>query len=118
MVGADSIGGRIVGAPAAALARTTLVVAVRGTDGALWLRMSSQGTWGPWRSLGGVLSAAPAVVGDSGGRIDVVMRGSNRRLYTRTLPFGGTWSPWTDLGGGLASGPAAVSFGSGALDVS
>jgi hypothetical protein len=45
------------------------------------------------------------------------MRGSNRRLYTRTLPFGGTWSPWTDLGGGLASGPAAVSFGSGALDV-
>jgi peptidoglycan/xylan/chitin deacetylase (PgdA/CDA1 family) len=112
-----SIGGKIVGAPAAALAGTTLVVAVRGTDGALWLRMNNAGTWGPWRSLGGVLSAAPAVVGDLAGRTDVFVRGSDRRLYTRTLPFGGSWSPWVDLGGGLASGPAAVSFGSGALDV-
>jgi peptidoglycan/xylan/chitin deacetylase (PgdA/CDA1 family) len=111
------VGGRIVGAPAAALARTTLVVAVRGTDGALWLRMNDGGAWGQWRSLGGVLSAAPAVVGDPAGRIDVFVRGADRRLYTRTLPFGGSWSPWVNLGGGLASGPAGVSFGSGGLDV-
>jgi hypothetical protein len=57
------IGGKIVGAPAAAFAGTTLIVAVRGTDGALWLKMNSQGTWSGWQNLGGVLSAAPAVTG-------------------------------------------------------
>jgi peptidoglycan/xylan/chitin deacetylase (PgdA/CDA1 family) len=112
-----SIGGKIVGAPAAALARTTLVVAARGTDGALWVRMNDAGTWGPWRGLGGIASAAPAVTGDAAGRIDVFVRGGDGRLYTRTLPVGGSWSPWTNLGGGLASGPSAVSFGSGGLDV-
>jgi peptidoglycan/xylan/chitin deacetylase (PgdA/CDA1 family) len=112
-----SIGGKVVGAPAAALARTTLVVAVRGTDGALWLRMNDAGMWGPWRSLGGVLSAAPAITSDPAGHIDVFVRGGNSRLYTRTLPLGGSWSPWTNLGGGLASGPAAVSVGSGGVDV-
>jgi peptidoglycan/xylan/chitin deacetylase (PgdA/CDA1 family) len=111
------IGGKIVGAPAAALARTTLVVAARGTDDVLWLKMRSQGTWGRWQSLGGALSAAPAVIGDPDGRVDVFMRASNKRLYTRTLPPRGSWSPWTDLGGGLASGPAGVSLGSGRLDV-
>jgi peptidoglycan/xylan/chitin deacetylase (PgdA/CDA1 family) len=113
-----SIGGRIVGAPAAALAGSTLVVAARGTDSALWLRMNNQGTWGPWESLGGLLSAAPAVVGDAAGRIDVFVRGSDNRLYTRARPAGGTWPPrWTSLEGGLASGPAAVSTGAGGIDV-
>lgn len=81
-----AIGGKIVGAPAAALAQTTLVVAVRGTDGALWLRMNNQGTWGPWQSLGGVLASAPAVIGDATGRIDVFVRGTNNQLYTRARP--------------------------------
>jgi peptidoglycan/xylan/chitin deacetylase (PgdA/CDA1 family) len=112
-----SVGGKIVGAPSAALASTTLVVAARGTDGALWLRMSHSGTWGPWQSAGGVLSAAPAVVGHADGRIDVFVRGSDDRLWTRTLPFGGTWSGWIDLGGRLSTGPAGASPGSGRVDV-
>jgi peptidoglycan/xylan/chitin deacetylase (PgdA/CDA1 family) len=111
------IGGKIVGAPAAAFAGTTLIVAVRGTDGALWLKMNSQGTWSGWQNLGGVLSAAPAVTGGTDGRIDVFVRGSNNRLYTRTRPFGRSWSPWTNLGGVLASGPAGASVGSSNLDV-
>jgi peptidoglycan/xylan/chitin deacetylase (PgdA/CDA1 family) len=115
--GQTAIGGKIVGAPAAAFAGPTLVVAARGTDGALWLRMNNQGTWGPWQGLGGILSAAPAVVGDASGRIDVFARGADNRLYTRTRPAGGGWSGWTGLGGQLGSGPAAVSFGSGGLDV-
>jgi peptidoglycan/xylan/chitin deacetylase (PgdA/CDA1 family) len=111
------LGGRIVGAPSAAVARTTLVLAVRGTDGALWLRMSSQGTWGGWQRLGGVLSAAPSVVGHADGRIDVFVRGSDDRLWARTLPFGGSWSGWIDLGGRLSSGPSAASGASGRVDV-
>ena len=112
-----SIGGRIVGAPSAALANTTLVVGARGTDGGLWLRTNSNGTWGAWESLGGVLSAAPAVVGGPDGRIDVFVRGSDDRLWTRALPAGGSWSPWTTLGGWLIAGPAGVNVGAGRLDV-
>ena len=76
----SSIGGRIVGAPSAALAQTTLVVGARGTDGALWLNINSNGTWGGWQSVGGVLSAAPAVVGGADGRIDVFVRGTDDTL--------------------------------------
>jgi peptidoglycan/xylan/chitin deacetylase (PgdA/CDA1 family) len=111
------MGGRVVGAPAAALAGTTLVVGARGTDGALWLRTNTQGTWGAWQSLGGVLAAAPAVVGDASGRIDAFVRGTNNQLYTRTRLLAGSWSAWTSLGAGLASGPAAVSTGGGGLQV-
>jgi hypothetical protein len=39
-----SIGGRIVGAPSAALAQSSLVAAARGTDAALWLNINRNGT--------------------------------------------------------------------------
>jgi peptidoglycan/xylan/chitin deacetylase (PgdA/CDA1 family) len=112
-----SIGGKIVGAPAAALAGATLVVAARGTDGALLLRTRTQGTWGPWQNLGGVLAAAPAVIGDPSGRVDVFIRGVNNQIYTRTRPFGGSWSGWASIGSGVASGPAAVRVGAGGIEV-
>jgi peptidoglycan/xylan/chitin deacetylase (PgdA/CDA1 family) len=112
------IGGRVVGAPGAALAGPgTLVVVGRGTDSALWTRIYSAGAWGPWQSLGGVLSAAPAVVGTGDGRIDVFVRTADNQLASRTRLPGGGWSGWVYLGGGLASGPAAVAFASGRVDV-
>ena len=113
----SGIGGRIVGAPSAALAQTTLAVGARGTDSALWLRINSNGTWGGWQSLDGLLSAAPAVVVGADGRIDVFVRGIDDGIWTRALPAGGSWSPWTSLGGRLASGPAGVNIGAGRLDV-
>ena len=105
------------GAPSAALAQTTLVVGARGTDGALWLNINSNGTWGGWQSVGGVLSAAPAVVGGADGRIDVFVRGTDDSLWTRALPPGGSWSPWTSLGGWLTTGPAGVYVDAVRLDV-
>jgi peptidoglycan/xylan/chitin deacetylase (PgdA/CDA1 family) len=113
----SSIGGRIVGAPAATLAQTTLVVGARGTDGALWLNFNSNGTWGGWHSVGGLLSAAPAVVGGTDGRIDVFVRGLDDSLWTRALPPGGSWSPWTNLGGWLTTGPAGAYIDATRLDV-
>jgi peptidoglycan/xylan/chitin deacetylase (PgdA/CDA1 family) len=104
----SGLGGRIVGAPSAALGQTTLAVGARGTDGALWLRINSNGTWGGWQSVGGLLSAAPAVVVGADGRIDVFVRGLDDSLWTRALPPGGSWSPWTSLGGWLTTGPAGV----------
>src|SRR5262245_22478910 len=65
-----SLGGTIVGAPAAAAAGTGMVVTGRGTDGAVWMRTFAGGSWQPWQSIGGLATTAPAVAGAGDGRID------------------------------------------------
>lgn len=112
-----SLGGKIVGAPAAAWAGSTLVLVGRGTTGALYMRTLVGTTWSPWQSLGGIVSASPAVTGGSDGRIDVFVRGSDDRMYTNTRPAGGTWSGWSSLGGVLTTGPGAVALGPSTIDV-
>ena len=102
----SGLGGNIVGAPAAAVARTTVIVAARGTNNALWLRMMHNGTWGRWTSWGGALSASPAISGTSDGRIDVFVRGTDHAIWTRTLPFGGALTPWKSIGGRVTTAPA------------
>src|SRR5512146_2340824 len=104
------IGGVIIGAPAAAVARTTVVVAARGTNNALWLRMMHNGTWGKWTSWGGVLSASPAIAGGSDGRIDAFVRGADHALWARTLRAGGSLTAWKSLGGRLSTGPAVATI--------
>jgi hypothetical protein len=111
------IGGVITGAPAAAVAHTTVVVAVRGADNALWLRTLRNGTWDRWTSWGGVLSASPAIAGGSDGRIDVFVRGTDNALWTRTLRAGGPLTAWKSLGGRLSTGPAAVTIQDNFFDV-
>ena len=100
------VGGVIVGAPAAAVAGTTVVVAARGTDNALWLRMMRHGTWGSWTSWGGVLTSSPAISGTADGRIDVFARGADLAVWTRTLPGGGALTPWRSIGGRVTTAPA------------
>jgi hypothetical protein len=100
------IGGVIVGAPAAAVEGTTVVVAARGTDNALWLRMMHNGTWGSWTSWGGVLTSSPAISGTADGRIDVFVRGADLAVWTRTLPAGGALTPWRSIGGRVTTAPA------------
>jgi len=111
------IGGSIVGAPAAAVARTTVVVAARGTDNTLRLRMMHNGTWSRWTSWGGTLSASPAVTGTSLGRIDVFIRGADHALWVRTLRPGQPLTKWTRLGGHLSTAPAAVAAGENRFEV-
>ncbi|MGE5292418.1 MAG: polysaccharide deacetylase family protein [Micromonosporaceae bacterium] len=110
--GQAGIGGTIVGAPAAAVARTsTLLVAARGSDNALWVRARTNGTWGSWASWGGNLSASPAIIGASDGRIDVYARGTDNALWTRTMSSTGVLTAWRSLGGRLTTAPAAADFG-------
>ena len=111
------LGGVIVGAPAAAVARTTVVVAARGTDNTLRLRMMHNGTWGRWTSWGGALSASPAITGGSDGRIDAFVRGKNNALWTRTLRPGHPLTAWKSLGGRLSTAPAAVTIQDNYFDV-
>jgi hypothetical protein len=100
------IGGVIVGAPAAATGRITVIVAARGTNNALWLRWMKGGTWGKWTSWGGVLTSSPAISATVDGRIDVFVRGTDRAVWTRTLPAGGTLTRWRSLGGRVTTAPA------------
>jgi hypothetical protein len=111
------LGGHIVGEPAAAVARTTVVVAARGTDNTLRLRMMHNGTWGPWTSWGGTLSASPAVTGTSLGRIDVFIRGADHALWVRTLAPGQPLTKWKRLGGDLSTAPVAVAPGENYFEV-
>lgn len=103
-----AVGGRIVGAPAATVRGTTVIVAARGTDNALWLRMRSKGTWGRWTSWGGTLTASPAITTTRGGSTVAFVRGKDNALWSRTLSPGGKPAAWKRLGGILSSAPAAT----------
>ncbi|MGZ4870239.1 MAG: DUF2334 domain-containing protein [Halobacteriota archaeon] len=90
-------------------------VFAQGTDGALWYKRRSSGQyWWAWKSLGGVLSSAPAAVSRPNGKIDVFVRGSDGALWSRaTTNEGTTWSNWYLIGGQLhdGTGPAAYAWG-------
>jgi hypothetical protein len=111
------IGGHILGAPSAAVARTTLVVAARGTDNTLRLRMMHNGTWSRWLNWGGKLSASPAITGTRSGRIDAFVRGPGHALWVRSLRPGQPLTKWKRLGGRLSTAPAAVAVGNNSFEV-
>jgi peptidoglycan/xylan/chitin deacetylase (PgdA/CDA1 family) len=112
-----SLGGTIVGAPAATVAGSTVAVAGRGTDNALWVRTLSNGVWGPWRSWGGTISASPALTGASNGRIDAFGRAPGGTLWTATSSPVGAVTGWTGLGGAVITAPAAVASAPGTIEL-
>ena len=112
-----SLGGTIIGAPAASVAGPAVLVAARGTDNALWVRTLSNGAWGPWRSWGGTMSASPAIVGLDHGRIEAFSRGPNGALWTTTMLSSGVLTAWTGLGGRVITAPAAVASAPGSIEV-
>jgi peptidoglycan/xylan/chitin deacetylase (PgdA/CDA1 family) len=113
-----SLGGTIIGAPAAAVAgSSTVVVGARGTDNALWVRALSNGAWGPWRNWGGSMSASPALAGASEGSVYAVNRGPAGALWAAAVAPGGAVAAWTGLGGQFITAPAAVSTAPGSVEV-
>jgi hypothetical protein len=73
-------------------------VYARGFNDALWTRHLSGSVWGPWTSLGGIITSAPAASG-----IDVYARGADNALWTRHGA-----GPWTSLGGIITTAAAAT----------
>ena len=112
-----SLGGTIIGAPAVAIAGSTVVVGARGTDSALWVRTLSNGTWGAWRSWGGTMSASPAMAGASDGRVYAFSRGPAGSLWTAVMAPGGAMTAWAGLGGQFITSPAAVSTAPGSVEL-
>ena len=92
-------------------------VAIRGADGAVWLRGWDGRDWTGWWSLGGQPASAPAMTSWGPGRLDVFATAAGGALWHRW--WEGEWQPWEWLGGSLAEGstPAAVAPAPGRLDV-
>ncbi|NUT34126.1 MAG: polysaccharide deacetylase family protein [Hamadaea sp.] len=63
------------------------MVFVRGTNNGLYANSNATG----WQPLGGALIDAPAASANSTGGVDVVVRGTDRALWTRAFRSG-TWS--------------------------
>jgi len=118
--GPVSLGGSIQDSPSIAWAGGRLVVAVRGSDNALWLRWRTGGVWDQkWTRLGGTLvpTSSPAIAGASDGHLYLFVRGSGNHLFTRTLNPGTGWTGWAGLGGELLAPPAAFSTVTGDVHV-
>jgi hypothetical protein len=114
-----SLGGNLTSSPAATSPSSGVIdVFARGTNGALYTRHFSGGSWGAWTSLGGQIPAgtSPAACSLGGGKESVFVEGTNGALYQNTWNGSG-WSGWTNLGGQLTSSPAATSPASGVIDV-
>src|SRR5665647_2443426 len=117
--GWESLGGYLTSSPAATSPTSGVIdVFARGTNGALYTRHYSGGSWGAWTSLGGQIPAgtSPAACSWGASREDLFVQGTNGALYQSTWT-GSTWSGWTSLGGSITSSPAATSPASGTIDV-
>jgi Stage II sporulation protein len=88
---------------------STMTMAMRGANGALYVREYRTSTsWGGFTSLGGQLASAPSIVRRPGGTLDIFMEGVNGHLYQTSKAPGHAWSPLADLGGALTSAPSEV----------
>jgi len=98
--------------PAAVITGTTLTVACRGANNALWensATVPSSGLpqfTGAWTSMGGVLTAGPALA-PVGGTLWFFARGPNGHIYLRTLASGFTQTQWACIGSPAAAAEAA-----------
>lgn len=86
----------------------------RGLDDAMWTRSMVDGVWSDWRTLGGRIDIDPDVAVEDG-KIWVVVRGTDARVYCLPYTSGGTWTPVSvDAVGGA---PSMTSWGPSRLDV-
>ncbi|TDU84348.1 peptidoglycan/xylan/chitin deacetylase (PgdA/CDA1 family) [Kribbella voronezhensis] len=117
--GWTSLGGAVVGGPAAAATGSaTTAVAAIGTDNSVYLNsVSDPGTSSAWANLGGFATSRPAFVTTPGLGEIVVIRGADGQAYLRQRT-GTQWGNWQSLGGLLAPvAPAAAVTANGALTV-
>ena len=105
---------KCVGSPAAVAYNGTLTVACRGTNNALFYNsVPWSGTGLPtipasgWKSLGGTLSASPAVA-PVGTTLTFFVRGTNGRIFTRSATTAYVQTSWGCIGSPAAAQQAAI----------
>jgi hypothetical protein len=104
--GVTTVGGHVVGGPAAMTlgsTRTALVFG-QGTDGALWMTScAAKRCTGKWTSLGGQITSKPAIADVNGSAYSVYGRGADGAVWARDHTAMG-WGPWHTMGGKLLAG--------------
>lgn len=116
--GWTSLGGLSSSAPAAIARRgvDVLDLVTRGTNNALYHRFYAPGKgWSPYGSLGGNLTAAPAIDSQDPGALNIWHRGSDGQLFQ--IHWTGRWSPFLPQCGLLIGAPAVVDRQQNMLDV-
>jgi hypothetical protein len=112
-----SLGGKLLGQPAAINRSGTSDVFVEGTDIALWHWTNLSGG-SQWQLVGGKLAAPPAAASWGYPRMDVLVQGTDSALYhawSTAATALGNWQ-WEGLGGKITGTPAAVTWGVNRLD--
>jgi hypothetical protein len=82
----------------------SILLFVRGPDGAIYSNRLSGGAWSGWSSHGGVSTTDPSVIQYADGRIGVIVRGDNGLMHLRLQTAAGasTWTSWAVLGDTVA----------------
>jgi hypothetical protein len=92
-------------------------VFMTGRDYRLWHRWwETASGWSAWEPLGGRLGSGPSASVRSPGRLDIVARGVDGRVY-HLFYDRGRWSQWTSLGGLITGSPTGVSWSYDRYDV-
>jgi hypothetical protein len=115
-----SLNGYLTSSPGAGAVVNGVGVAVRGGDGAVYYKHTSDGgtTWSSWVPLGGSIAGAPAVTSWSGFGIEIFARGADNACWQKSYDqIDLMWGSWHSLGGKLSSSPAAFSRGTNLMDV-
>jgi hypothetical protein len=112
-----SLGGAIVGSPAAVSGTSTVEIYARGTNNKLWEKYWDGANWSNW------YQAIPNDTFDMSSSPSVVVKGAKREIFAtkvvgnanvvfRNTWTGSAWSGWTSMGGALVGDPTAVSIDS------
>jgi hypothetical protein len=117
-----SRGGTLSNAPAAVSPSPSVInVFARSPSGDL-IQVNASPSWGAWSTVpNGSCSPAsvssPAVAAPNPKRLDVLLRGTDSRLWWKRWTQAGGWEGCRPLGGALASNPAVAALGTTRLDV-
>jgi hypothetical protein len=69
-----------------------------------------------WQPVGGITTGSPAVATSGPGKVDVVVRGTDDAVWTRSAT-NGTWGAWRSIGGMVTEPPVVTSSGTGKVEV-
>ena len=84
------------GGGVASPASNTVVAAVRGLDGALWVNTAQGSAWSGWTWLGGIITSDPDVASSAPNMVSVTAMGSDGAYWQRVFN-GSSWLPWHQL---------------------
>ena len=93
-----------------------LLLAVRGSDGAVWQQSFDGSNWAPaWESLGGSASSNVSLVASGAADIHLAVRAADRSVAWQRQTAG-VWGGWQSLGG-VAASDVVLGFAGAGVDL-